>query len=80
MFPLRPIDLPEWAPRFIRSPWRCYWRRMAIVASADIVIATMILVTWSAASGWHIYRWLRQMIVGLDYLVLSFLVFALAFS
>jgi hypothetical protein len=43
-----------------------------------MVIAGLILLSWSGASGWTIYRAARARIVGLDYLVLSFLVFALA--
>jgi hypothetical protein len=81
ILPLRPLaELPGWVPRF-------YPLAMALLLAAygyllwhppTMVIAALILVTWSAASGWNIYRWLRTLVVGLDYLVLSFLVFALA--
>lgn len=81
LLPLKPPEsLPAWVPRF-------YPLVMAILLAGygywlwhppTLVIAGVILVAWSAASGWHIYRVMRSLIVGLDYLVLSLIVFALA--
>lgn len=81
VLPMRPLaDLPAWAPRV-------YPIGMAVIIAAygyllwhppSMVIAGFVLLTWSAASGWHIYRWLRSLVPGLDYLVLSVLVFVLA--
>ncbi len=41
-------------------------------------LAAALLVTWSAATSWQIYRHFRQFVVGLDYLVLSLCVFPVA--
>jgi hypothetical protein len=81
VLPLRALaDLPFWLPRF-------YPLAMGVLLAAygyllwhppTMVIAGLILLSWSGASGWTIYRAARARIVGLDYLVLSFLVFALA--
>jgi hypothetical protein len=38
----------------------------------------VVLVCWSAVEAWQGYRFLRQIVAGLDYLVLSLSVFALA--
>jgi hypothetical protein len=43
-----------------------------------LAIAGLIFVCWSLASGWQVYRVCRQLVVGLDYLVVSLLVFMLA--
>jgi hypothetical protein len=43
-------------------------------------VAAALLVAWSAATGWQIYRHIRQLVVGLDYLVLSLCVFPLAIA
>jgi hypothetical protein len=79
--PLRlPGELPEWALKM-------YPLGMAILLSAyglwlwhvpTLSMAGVILLTWSAASGWNIYRSVRTLVVGMDYLILSLLVFALA--
>jgi hypothetical protein len=46
----------------------------------SLVIAALIFTVWSLASGWQIYRACRQLIVGLDYLVLSLMVFLVAIA
>jgi hypothetical protein len=43
-----------------------------------LAIAGLIFVCWSLASGWQVYRVCRQLVVGLDYLAVSLLVFMLA--
>jgi hypothetical protein len=49
-----------------------YWHRPALACSG------VLFACWSLVSGWQIYRVCRQLVVGLDYLVLSLLVFVLA--
>ena len=81
LLPIRPpAGLPAWVLSF-------YPLAMAILLAAYgflmwnppiMIIAAVILLSWTGASGWHIYRMMRALIIGLDYLVLSFLVFALA--
>jgi hypothetical protein len=44
----------------------------------SLAIAATIFALWSLVSGWQIYRVCRQLVVGLDYLVLSMVVFMLA--
>ena len=43
-----------------------------------ISVAGLVFTAWALASGWQIYRALRQLIVGLDYLMLSLIVFVMA--
>ena len=43
-----------------------------------IVTAGLILAGWLTSFGWSGYRWCREMVAGLDYLVLSLIVFVLA--
>jgi hypothetical protein len=43
-----------------------------------MVMAAIILASWFTSYGWQSYRTVRTWVVGFDYLVLSFLVFALA--
>lgn len=50
------------------------WRRH----TPTLAVAGTIFGCWSLASGWQIYRLGRQLVVGLDYLVLSVLAFLLA--
>ncbi len=51
-----------------------WWRRHHLA----LIVAALIGISWSIATGWQGYRVLRQLIVGLDYLVLSLMVFVLA--
>lgn len=41
-------------------------------------MAALVLTLWLGETGWRGYWWLRRIIVGLDYLSLSFVLFALA--
>ena len=75
-----PVALPTWVLNF-------YPLFMALVLAAygfwlwhppTMIIAALLLTTWVGASGWQVYRTLRLLVPGMDYLVLSFLVFALA--
>ena len=43
-----------------------------------MTMAAVIFACWSIASGWQVYRFGRQIVVGLDYLALSLLVFGMA--
>ena len=43
-----------------------------------LAMAGVIFACWSIASGWQVYRVCRQLIIGLDYLALSLVVFGLA--
>lgn len=81
LLPIKPpATLPPWVLNF-------YPLVMALVLTAygawlwhvpTLVIAAVLLVVWTGVSGWHIYRLLRTLVPGMDYLVLSFLVFGLA--
>jgi hypothetical protein len=44
----------------------------------SLTMAGLAATAWLAAAGWRGYWWLRQLILGLDYLVLSLIVLALA--
>lgn len=50
------------------------WRRQRFM----LAVAVLIYALWALVTGWQIYRAVRQLIVGIDYLVLSALVFILA--
>ncbi len=43
-------------------------------------VAAALLLAWSAATGWQMYRYIRQLVAGLDYLVLSLCVFPIAIA
>ena len=45
-----------------------------------VTIASILLGCWLATAGWQGYRFLRQLVLGLDYIVLSLAVFALALA
>ena len=42
------------------------------------VCGGLILTCWLTSFGWQAYRWCRELIMGLDYLVVSLAVFVLA--
>jgi hypothetical protein len=44
----------------------------------SLVVAAGIVLCWVIASGWQLYLALRALIAGLDYLVLSVVLFLLA--
>lgn len=73
-------DVPRWLidlyPPLMAGLLGCYgiWRWHL----PSLAVAGFIFVCWSLASGWQVYRVVRQLIVGLDYLVLSLVVFMLA--
>jgi len=46
--------------------------------AAGAIAAALILTCWLAGAAWWGYRALRQIIVGLDYIVLSLALFAVA--
>jgi hypothetical protein len=75
-----PAELPRWTltlyPLAIALLLAGYgvWLRHV----PTLVIAGAVLAMWGAASGWQIYRVVRTLVVGMDYLVLSLLVFGLA--
>lgn len=83
LLPIRPPgNLPIWALAL-------YPLAMAVVLAAygfwlwhplTLGLAAVLLVTWSAATGWQIYRHIRQLVVGLDYLVPSLCVFPVAIA
>jgi hypothetical protein len=51
-----------------------WWRRHR----PTLTVAGLIFACWTVVSGWQVYRVCRQLLVGLDYLVTSMLVFLLA--
>jgi hypothetical protein len=51
-----------------------YWR----CETPTLAMAGLIFVFWSLLSAWQVYRMCRQLVVGLDYLAMSLLVFMLA--
>jgi hypothetical protein len=53
-----------------------YWLRHPPI----LVLAGAIFLLWCLVSGWQIYRTVRQLIVGMDYLALSLLVFGIALA
>jgi len=72
--------LPTWALQFYPLTmslllagygcWLWHW--------PTLLIAAIILLSWTGAAGWQVYRMIRTWVVGMDYLVLSLLVFGLA--
>lgn len=45
---------------------------------SPLVAALLILTSWLSVAGWRGYGWLRQVVLGLDYLLLSLAFFAVA--
>ena len=43
-----------------------------------MAIAGVIFACWSISTGWQVYRFCRQFVVGLDYLAVSLLLFVMA--
>jgi hypothetical protein len=78
------VDLPWGLP-----PWAgaAYPLAMAVVLVGyglllrhrpSIAVAGLVVVCWLATAGWQGYRLLRQLVLGLDYIVVSLALFALA--
>jgi hypothetical protein len=73
-----PSRLPAWLfdlyPLMIAVVLTAYavWHRPALPCAA------LLFCAWTLATGWQIYRVCRQLVVGLDFLVVSLAVFALA--
>jgi hypothetical protein len=75
-----PADWPRWT-------FSLYPLAMALILASygvwlrhvpTLILAAAVLAMWGAASGWQIYRILRTLVAGMDFLVLSLLVFGLA--
>jgi hypothetical protein len=81
VLPMRfPASLPPWVlpiyPLAICVLLGMYgfWMRHTSVLG----MAVLLLAAWSLVSGWQIYRVCRQLVIGLDYLVLSLMIFVIA--
>jgi hypothetical protein len=81
---LVPIQPPENLPIWVLS---LYPLALAIGLAAygfwhwqtlTMGLAAALFVIWSAATGWQVYRHLRQLVAGLDYLALSLCIFPAA--
>lgn len=44
----------------------------------SLTVAGLILTGWAAVFGWRLYAWLRQVVVGIDHILLSLALFAVA--
>ena len=81
ILPIRlPINLPGWAIGL-------YPLAMSVLLAAygfwlrhppTLAMAGLLITGWAIGWGWQIYRALRSLVVGMDYLVLSLCVFAVA--
>jgi hypothetical protein len=75
-----PASLPNWAIDLYPAVMAGllagygYW----LWHPPTLAMAGLIFAGWSFASGWQVYRVGRQFVVGLDYLVLSLVLFSLA--
>jgi hypothetical protein len=79
-----PFDLPAGVPP--SSPAVYPLVMAAILAgyawllrhTPSLTIAGLVLACWAASVGWQGYRFLRQLLIGLDYIALSLAIFAVA--
>jgi hypothetical protein len=79
-----PIDVPWGLP-----PWAGAAYPLAMAAAlvgyglllrhrSSLTVAGMVVVCWLTMAGWQGYRFLRQLVLGLDYIVVSLALFAVA--
>ena len=77
-----PAELPAWVVRGYPLGMALLLAvyGMALRSFPIPVLAALIFAGWVVASGWHVYSYCRQLIAGLDYIVLSLMLFVLAIS
>jgi hypothetical protein len=75
-----PADLPPWAlaahPLVLAAVLVAYG--LLLGHRFSFGVAGLVLACWLAGAGWWGYRFLRQLVSGLDYIALSLALFALA--